>query len=241
MNNDNLGEYTIINDTLRIFQTSYVLQKEGKYQKRVSDQFLGVIIKMDSNNILIKCISGYFPIKYKMSYGKFDKSEIIKLTNQKNKRRKLNKFEFISIASSSCYGTCPEYNLEVHKDGLVKFHGSSYCKKIGYYEGELTSKDLKTIEYYISYLNLNNDSTIFSTPIDAPEAVVKLKVNNREFYFYVYPGEFQNKLYELMHELFLITEKSKLEKTTKILKFKTNLLVPPIEQTIKFIPTIYKE
>jgi len=91
---------------------------------------------------------------------------------------------------------------------------------------------------FISYLNLKNDSTIFTTPIDAPEAVVKLKVNNREFYFYGYPGEFQNKMNELMHDLFLIAEKSKLEKTNEILKFKANLQIPSIEQTIQFLPPI---
>ena len=238
MNYDNLGEYTIKKDTLRIFQTSYVSQGGGKYQKRVSDQFLGVITKMDSTQILIKCIRGYFPIKYKMSYGQFDKSKIIRLTNQKSKKKKKIDFGYISIASSSCYGTCPEFNLELYKDRFFKFHCSSYCKKTGFYKGKLTKNDIRKVEDFISYLNLKNDSTIFTTPIDAPEAVVKLKVNNREFYFYGYPGEFQNKMNELMRELFLMAEKSKLEKTNKTLKFKANLQIPPIEQTIQFLPPI---
>lgn len=241
MNFDNLGDYTIKNDTLRIFQTSYVSLGGGKDQKRVSDQFLGVIINMDSTQILIKPIRGYFPIKYKMSYGHFDKSKIIKLTNQESKKKIKTDFGYISIASSSCYGTCPEYNLELYKDGFIKFHCSSYCKKIGFYKGKLNKVDMQKVEDFISYLNLQNDSTIFTTPIDAPESVVKLKVDNREFYFYGYPGEFQNKLYELMHELFLIAEKSKLEKTNEILKFKANLRVPPLEQTINFLPPINED
>lgn len=241
MNYDNLGEYTITKDTLRIFQTSYIGQRDGKYQKRISDQFVGLIIKMDSTQILIKPIRGYFPIKYKMSYGPFDKSKIIGLTNQKSKKKKKIDFGYISIASSSCYGTCPEFNLELYKDGFFKFHCSSYCKKIGFYKGKLTKADMRKVEDYISYLNLKNDSTIFTTPIDAPEAVVKLKVNNRKFYFYGYPGEFQNKMNELMHELFLIAEKSKLMKTNDILTFKTNLRVPPMEQTIQFLPPINED
>lgn len=241
MNNDNMGEYTIKNDSLRIFQTSYILQKGGKYQKTVRDQFLGVIIKIDSMQILIKSIGGYFPLKYKMSYGKFDESKIIRLINQKFKKKKYTNFGYISIASSSCYGTCPVFNLELYKDGLIKFHGSHYCEKIGYYEGKLTSDELSKIEDYISYLNLKNDSTIFSTPIDAPEAIVKLKVNNQEYYFSGCPDEFQNKLNELMYELFTIAEKSKLKKTEEILKFKANLREPPMEQVIKFLPPINEE
>lgn len=238
LNYENLGEYTIKNDTLRIFQTSYVSPRGGKDQKRVSDQFLGVIMEMDATQILIKPIRGYFPIKYKMSYGHFDKSKIIKLTNQKRKKKKHIHLNYISIASSSCYGKCPEYNLELYKDGFIKFHCSSYCKKIGFYKGKLSKDDMQKVEDFISFLNLKNDSTLFTTPIDAPEAVVHLKVNDKNHYFYGYPGEFQNKLSDLMHELFLIAEKSKLEKTNEILKFKANLRVPTRQQTIQFLPPI---
>lgn len=241
MNYDNLGEYTITNDTLRIFQTSYIEQRGGKYQKRISDQFVGLIIKMDSTQILIKPIRGYFPIKYKCSFGHFDKSKTIRLTNQKSKKKKQINFNYISIASSSCYGTCPVYNLELYNNGSIKFHCSSYCKKIGYFEGKLTSDDLNNVKDFISYLNLKNDSTIFDTPEDASIAAVELKVDNRKFHFYGSPREFQYKLNELMHELFSIVEKSKLNKTKKILTFKTNLPEPPIEKTIEFIPPIVQD
>lgn len=241
MNNENIGEYNILNDTLRIFQTSYILQKGGKYNKKVSDQFMGVVIKMDTNQILLKVIRGYFPLKSKMSSGKFDESKIIKLTNQKCKKKKHINFGYISIASSFCFGTCPDYNLELYKDGFIKFHCSSYCKKIGYYEGKLTNNDLKKVVDFISYLKLKNDSTIFSRNIDAPEAVVKLKVNKREYYFYGCPSEFQNKLQELMNELLTMAEKSKLNKTKSKLKFKANFIILPPVETIQFLPPIIEK
>ena len=149
MNYENIGEYTIKNDTLRIFQTSYIVHQNGKDQKIVREQFLGVIIKMDSTQILIKCLGGYFPIKYKMSIGKFDESKVIRFTNQKCKKKKHVNFDYISIASSYCYGTCPEYNLELNKDGFIKFHCLSYCKKIGYYQGQLTKNDLIKVKDFI--------------------------------------------------------------------------------------------
>ena len=90
------------------------------------------------------------------------------------------------------------------------------------------------MEEYISYLNLKNDSTIFPTPIDAPEAVVTLKVNNKEYYFSGFPGEFQNKMYELMQEVFSITEKANLKKSKTELRFRANISVPLPEQIIEF-------
>lgn len=237
MNNYYIGEFTITKDTLRIFEKSSVLLK-GKYQDSVRNQFVGLIVQADSNQIVLKRISGYFPIKYKGSTGDFDKSQLIRLTNQKMKKRKGVRFNYVSIASSSCYGTCPEYNIELDRNGNLKFHGSYYCKKIGNYEGKLSLDDLSKVEDIISYLNLKNDSTIFSTPIDAPETMLRVSVNDKEFYFYGYPGEFQYKMEELIDVLFAIAEKTKLKKTNNKLYFRANIELFPIENMPEFSPPI---
>lgn len=237
MNNHYIGEFTISNDTLRIFETSSVLLK-GKYQDRVRYQFVGLIVRADSNQIVLKKISGYFPIMYNGSTGDFDKSQVIRLTNQKMKKRRGVHFNYVSIASSSCYGTCPEYNLELDRNGNLKFHGSHYCKKNGNYEGKLSKDDLSRVEDIISYLNLKNDSNVYLTPVDAPETMIKVSVNNKEFYYYGYQGEFQYKMQVLMDELFAIAEKTKLKKTNNKLYFKSNIELYPVEKTIDFLPPV---
>lgn len=227
MNGSYFGDYKISNDTLRIFQTSFDYLKGGKYQKRIINQFSGVFIKADRNQIFIKKISGFFPIEYKNAIGNFDNSMILRLTNQRNTKKKGVKFNYISVASSDCYGNCPIYNIELDNKRNFKFSCLSNCRKIGDFQGVIPKSDMKKIEDIISYLNLKNDSTIFSPVVDASQKVLKIKVNNKEFYFRGTHSDFQLKMQFLLDELYLISQKSYIKKTNKKLKFKVDFLLPP--------------
>ncbi len=161
---------------------------------------------------------------------------IISGCNATNK--KSDTFDYISIASSPCYGTCPSYQLELQNDGLFTFHGSSNCQKTGSFQGKLTNEEMSKIETYFSQLTLKKDSTIFPTPIDANEAVVQLKTHGKAYYFYGCPSYFPNNLKKIRKELFNLAETSKLDKTKKILKFKANLPKPFMRPMIPFLPPI---
>ena len=161
---------------------------------------------------------------------------IISGCNTTNK--KSDTFDYISIASSPCYGTCPSYQLELRNDGFFTFHGSSNCQKTGSFQGKLTNEEMNEIETYFSQLTLKKDSTIFPTPIDANEAVVQLKIHEKTYYFYGCPNYFPNNLKKIRKELFTIAETSKLVKTKKILKFKANLPKPYMRPMIPFLPAI---
>lgn len=238
LNGHNIGEFELSSDTLRIFQSSSVLEKGNKWIEKESNQFLGLIIKADTNEILIKKISGFFPIKYKNSTGNFDNSILIKLTNQRNRKKEGVNFNYVSIASSTCFGSCPAFNLELDNKRNLKFSCSSNCKKIGNFKGMISFEEKKKIEEIISYLNLKNDSTIFVTPIDASETVLKIKVNNKEYYFKGHMMDFQLKMQHLIEELYEISEKSKLTKSNHKLEFKANLEILPPEEILEFIPPI---
>ncbi len=238
LNSQVLGEFYISKDTLFIDQTSFILLKNGKYKKVVQNKFSGKIISASKDDILIKKISGFFPIKYFNKEGDFDRSEFIKLTNQENTKKEIVNFNYVSVAASPCFGSCPNYNIEVDSRKNVKFRGLSNCQKTGDFQGRITSEDLRKIEEIISYLNLKNDSTIFYLPSDAQETVVKLNVNNKEFYFKGNLIDFQLKLQHLIKELVIISEKSKMKKSNNPLNFKANLEILPPEKIIEFIPPI---
>ena len=155
--------------------------------------------------------------------------------------KKSDTFDYISIASSPCYGRCPSYQLELQNDGLFTFHGSSNCQKTGSFQGKLTNEEMNEIETYFSQLTLKKDSTIFPTPIDANEAVVQLKIHGKAYYFYGCPSYFPNNLKKIRKELFNLAETSKLDKTKKILKFKANLPKPFMRPMIPFLPPIKEE
>lgn len=227
MNGSHFGDYKISHDTLIIFQTSFNYLKGGKYQKRIINLFSGVFIKADSNQIFIKKISGFFPIKYYNTIGDFDNSRIVRLTNLSNTKKKGVKFKYISVASSDCYGNCPVFNIELDNKRNFKFSCLNNCRKIGDFQGVIPKSEMKKIEDIISYLNLKNDSTIFSPVADASQQVLKINVNNKEFYFSGTYSDFQLKMQSLINELYLISQKSYIKKTKNKLKFKVDFLLPP--------------
>ena len=69
------------------------------------------------------------PEKYKKLWGSgyWDKGEIIAISSYKK----------ITMERTGCYGTCPNYTIELFNDGKIKYTGKEFVEKIGKYEGEL--------------------------------------------------------------------------------------------------------
>jgi len=237
LNGNSIGDYTIYSDTLRIFQTMYTHLSNGTYQKKESNQFLGIIRKADTNEIWIEKIAGCFPIKYQNSKGNFDDSDLIKLTNQKNRKHLNRKFTYVGIATSHCYGECPVMQIELDNRRNINYTCTANCKKIGNFKGVISARDQKRIEELISYLNLHNDSTIFVTSIDTPESIVLINVNNKAYYFKGSHNEFQFKMQQLLMELHGIVDRTKLERTTEKIKFRAALEFPKEDKIIFLQPT----
>lgn len=235
-NGEIIGEYHLSSDTIKIIQTTYVSLSGNKEEKREVNVFTGLITKLDSNEIRIKRISGGFPLKYQESYGNFDKSSVIRFVNQESRKRNHVKLGYISVASSSCYGRCPEFNFELYNNRKFKFRCTDNCERIGSYTGKISKPEMRRITEIVSYLNLHDDSTVFATPIDAPQTALKIRVNKKDFYFNGYRREFQLKMQELLNELFKLTESSKMTKTTSKISFKLRSYELPVEKTIVFLP-----
>ncbi len=238
VNGEYMGDFILKSDTLRIYEISNVQLKGKKWIKEKKDLFLGIIIKADTNEIIINKIEGHFPLKYETSAGNFDNSQIIKFSNQQIRKKEGVNFNYVSIASSICYGNCPAFHLELDNKRNLKFSCTSDCKKIGDFQGVISRDEMKKIENTISYLNLNNDSTVFISPCDASEKVVKINVNNKEYYFQGTRRDFQFKMNVLIEELIEISEKSNLKKSNHKLKYKANIELPPLDEIMQFVPPL---
>lgn len=236
-NGENLGEYQISSDTIRITKT-YFYNSNDQEHKRVDSLFTGLITKLDQDALWIRRIRGSFPLKYNHSMGNFDSSNLIKFINQKSKKKNPVKFGYISLASSSCFGNCPEFNFELASNRKFKFRCTSNCKKIGSYTGKISEKEMAEIVEILSYLNLHHDSTIFASPIDAPVTAIEIRMNNRNFYFNGFESEFQPKMKQLIARLYELTETSKLIPAKTKISFKLQSFELPVEKTITFLPPI---
>lgn len=66
------------------------------------------------------------------------------------------------IETTSCYGTCPVYTLQIYTDGFVKLEGKEHLDKIGAFKSSLSTEQLNTLKELFeksSFFDLKNSYT----------------------------------------------------------------------------------
>ncbi|MFM1947181.1 MAG: hypothetical protein RL207_1464 [Bacteroidota bacterium] len=233
MNGENMGEFTISKDTLKIFKSYTILLGKGKEVKKVDYLFVGTIQKVDEKQLVLHKIAGFFPINYERSKGPIDPSTRIVFNNQESRKKKIEHFQYISIASSK------GETIELDAQRNITYHCSMRCSKTGYFQGRISKANMQKVLEAISYLNLHTDSTNYAMGIDAPETLVKIHVNHKMNYVRGDSNNFQYELQHLIFELLELCETSNLKRSTQKLFFRAELdkeheiktpFTPPISQ-----------
>ena len=194
MNGENMGEFTISMDTLKIFKSYTVLLGKGKEVRKVDYLFVGTIQKADKYQLVLHKIAGFFPINYQRSKGPFDPSTRIVFNNQESRKKKIEHFQYISIASST------GDNIELDAQRNITYHCSLRCSKSGYFQGRISKASMQKVLEAISYLNLHTDTTNYAVGMDVPETLVKIHVNHKMNYVRGNSNEFQYALQQLISD-----------------------------------------
>jgi hypothetical protein len=235
MNGENMGEFTISKDTLKIFKSYTILLAKGKEVKKVDYLFVGTIQKVDEKQLILHKIAGFFPINYERSKGPFDSSTRIVFNNQESRKKKIEHFQYISIASSK------GDNIELDAQRKITYHCSMRCSKTGYFQGRISKANMQKVLEAISYLNLHTDTTNYAVGKDTPETLVKIHVNNKMNYVRGDSNNFQFALQQLIFELLELCETSDLKRSTQKLFFRADLKKDTATETIEFTPPIFRE
>jgi len=78
----------------------------------------------------------------KLKYDHFFNKPTFVFYNRENLISRVD-FKKITFISSTCFGTCPSFSLEINRDGTVYYQGRIYAKKhTGNFKGKLTDKEL---------------------------------------------------------------------------------------------------
>lgn len=145
--------------------------------------------------------------------------------------RKINsRFEKMIFHTSECFGTCPEYHLELNHNKEIKLHvEKAYQKRkidttrVGFYRGKLDKKTYKEFISLIEKIDLEK-SGIEAPPVEPNTIILRegslltliLYIDNkRKPIRYIYPaGHWQNLmayLYKISKDESLIKVSEKLE------------------------------
>jgi len=131
-----LGKRTITLEE-RFYNGGAGIKKEGiRFKIKSLDKNKLTISPLDSEIDLDQ--EGLRKLEYEHFFGKKD----FVFYNRKNSISAVD-FKKITFISSTCFGTCPSFSLEINRDGTVFYQGRIYAKKhTGNFKGKITDKEM---------------------------------------------------------------------------------------------------
>lgn len=95
----------------------------------------------------------------------------------------------ITLRRTACFGTCPDYSLEITGDGKVNYEGFDFVGVKGRQTAQVPAKDVKELvdEFFaIGYFELKDS---FVEPVtDLPSRTTSLSVDGKKKSVYNYAG-----------------------------------------------------
>jgi hypothetical protein len=210
--------YLHLNKETISFQSRYFYS--GDLEKMYTDKYDLKILELNDSILIVKPSS-------EKSISYFQKSIPIKLIKQEFIKDPDFKFEKIIFHTSTCYGSCPEINLEIDSNRDIKI-SSAFFKSISEFEkdknrsGNFIGKlDLKTYEELIKLIIQSKITTLNREDknlcCDGAVKTIITYFNGKRSYV---KEMFEPRvLGELISFLYSIDTKIELKRTSEIFKF----------------------
>jgi hypothetical protein len=96
--------------------------------------------------------------------------------NQSPKKVDIKK---IQLSTTSCFGTCPEFDLMINNDRSAEFNAIAYNKKNGKFKTVVNEKDYQNLIDLLNYIDFQNLKDSYSVSwSDAQTCVLAVSYNN---------------------------------------------------------------
>ncbi|MBI1192890.1 MAG: hypothetical protein GC205_06925 [Bacteroidetes bacterium] len=84
--------------------------------------------------------------------------------------------QVLSLQTTPCLGTCPVYQLEVYRDGTLRYQGSQFTERIGTYRGKVDLPRLNAILKQAEAMNFAQLADVYPTGniriMDLPSSIL---------------------------------------------------------------------
>lgn len=96
-----------------------------------------------------------------------------------NARPSSHKLKSISLATTTCLGTCPEYNLTINSDRSADYNAGYHTGKSGHFTVVITDTDFNQIMQLTDYINVQSLDVNYAVDVtDHPTAYLKVIFEN---------------------------------------------------------------
>jgi hypothetical protein len=198
------ANYAIVNDTLIMSDIYHSSTDNFKKERREDFKFL--IRHIDYNRLYLKAIE---PNAIKLAGN-----TTYEFLNFKNSYDKDIKFSKIYFLSSTCFGDCPQLNIEIWPNGDYHLKAGEHAEPYkGNYEGKLSTTQMDTLNYWLKHSELKKMTNWEqgNQVVDAPNYYFAIDFNNTKKKLSITTNEPPLNIIDLVN--FMITSYKKVKLT----------------------------
>lgn len=96
-----------------------------------------------------------------------------------NKMKVGSDYSYVSMERTTCFGTCPNYKIEIFSTGRIRYTGRAFAKPQGTYEKKVSKKIIASIFDEMRKYNIDTCSEMYPMKIaDLPGIIYNFKSSN---------------------------------------------------------------
>lgn len=104
-----------------------------------------------------------------------------KTAKQSPKKKAQTEITYAQMWRSACFGRCPEYKIEVYKDGLVRYTGIRFTQDSGIYEKNMgAAKAAELLGMFATYRVDTCKENYENIIPDLPGLTYQLRINGKD-------------------------------------------------------------
>lgn len=90
--------------------------------------------------------------------------------------------DYISLARTACFGTCPVYTVTIYGDGSVSFEGRKHVDPVGQFQAQISKEALKKLFTNIEGLAWTSYPEAYPIDnVDFPQFILKYNSGNNTY------------------------------------------------------------
>lgn len=176
-----------------------------------------------------------YGVRYKIQYLELDtlrllryrinrESEAEKVEYLRLKRLNKYKFEKLSLSSSPCMGHCPIFQIEIDSEGGFNYQGRNNVEKEGNYQGKLKKEGLELLQNLIDQIEWGDQiGEHWEGGSDGQYFQIEM-IDKKGIEYKILTNSWKLKAINiLIFKVFMLIEKSEMEKVDKEAEFSTDL------------------
>ena len=92
----------------------------------------------------------------------------------------INQIPLIKMKRTACYGRCPQYEISIYNNGLIKYNGKAFVDRLSCFQAVLNANIIMEIKLHLESINFFQlDTAYISAVTDIPSVITEVNFDNK--------------------------------------------------------------